>query len=43
MKILLEVLPLEKVKHADSDFTHVQESWLPTYQHCQNDGNYSDK
>jgi hypothetical protein len=30
MKILLDVLPLEKAKHADSDFTepvnHMQES-----------------
>jgi hypothetical protein len=52
MKILLEVLRLEKAKHADSDFNeqfsfylliHVQESWKPTFQHCHNEGKYSDK
>jgi hypothetical protein len=52
MKILLEVLPLEKAEHADSDFTeqfsfylliYVQESWMPTFQHCHNEGKYSDK
>jgi hypothetical protein len=52
MKILLEVLPLEKAKHADSDFTEPVQflfayphagSWMPTFQHCPNEGKYSDK
>jgi hypothetical protein len=40
MKILLELLPLEKAKHADSDITEpVQFSWMPTFQHCHNEEN----
>jgi hypothetical protein len=54
MKILPEMLPLEKAKHADFDFTEPvqflfaypcagQESWLPTFQPCHTEGKYSGK
>jgi hypothetical protein len=52
MKILLDVLPLQKAKHADSTLLnhfcfylliHAQESWMPAFQHCHNEGKYSKK
>jgi hypothetical protein len=52
MKILLDVLPLEKAKHADSDFTepvrlpfaHAHAGIMAaTFQHFHNEGKYSDK